>query len=260
MHSESLKTGLYYRTPGIPCIPKLGPLTTSPLCRPGNSLSSSLVSPRLFPTMPPLPSLLTPFSDTAPWDRSRGALRPAGGVASLSRTVLHIINLPKHRAELDRFALEKLGFKPQRLSPLYDQAEEERISPPAGEHQEQHRAECIPSPVAKHEEKHAEYDAGDADVDPDDDAGGGGLALLILHTVTGRVQSWKDKQRTNRSTPRACVLLHIAKAACQKSTPTPPTQTCTHAQAYTHMNTNTKTQNHHIHFFNQFLKKKRFKL
>lgn len=54
--------------------------------------------------------------------------------------------------------------------------------------------QLLPSSVAKHEEKDAEYDARDADVDADDDTRRGGfIVLLVLHAVTGGVQRCQKK-------------------------------------------------------------------
>lgn len=59
---------------------------------------------------------------------------------------------------------------------------------------EQQREQPLPSSVPKHEEKDAEYDACDADVDPNDDAGGGGfIVLLILHAVARGIQHCPKK-------------------------------------------------------------------
>lgn len=59
---------------------------------------------------------------------------------------------------------------------------------------EQRHKQRLPSSVPKHEEKDAEYDARDADVDPNDDAGGGGfIVLLILHAVTRGIQHCPKK-------------------------------------------------------------------
>lgn len=60
-------------------------------------------------------------------------------------------------------------------------------------HEQRHK-QPLPSSVPKHEEEDAEYDARDADVDPDDDASCGGLiVLLILHAVARGIQHCQKK-------------------------------------------------------------------
>ena len=56
------------------------------------------------------------------------------------------------------------------------------------------REQPLPSSVPKHEEEDAEYDARDADVDPNDDAGCGGfIVLLVLHAVARGIQHCQRK-------------------------------------------------------------------
>lgn len=55
--------------------------------------------------------------------------------------------------------------------------------------------QLLPSSVPKHEEKDAEYDARDANVDPNDDTSCRGfVVLLILHAVTWGVQHCQRKE------------------------------------------------------------------
>lgn len=61
-------------------------------------------------------------------------------------------------------------------------------------HNPLHGEQLLPSSVPKHEEKDAEYDARDTNVDPNDDTSRRGfVVLLVLHAVARGVQHCQRK-------------------------------------------------------------------